>query len=201
VKVIATAVIALAALSACGNSPPPTQEIQFGPLTFDVTADWQRKDTSKPGWASSMFTPSDNSRFESVTVIRSHRSDSKNTSLEQLLVTAQRSLRDVKLGNLRPVKTASGLVGGCGGFFNPCPGPGDDWDWDHGCGSKHDPHHPCNRAPLNCTDCLNDCEGADSVNTTVCDPFDTGCVPRTNTHAGEAYLDCIDTCIGSQICR
>lgn len=103
--------LVVALLASCGDSPPPTQEVTFGPLTFNVTADWQRKDSSKPGWASSMFAPSDNSRFESVTVIRSRRSDSKNMTLEQLLVTAQRGLRDVKISNVRPVKTHNGLVG------------------------------------------------------------------------------------------
>ncbi len=98
-------------VAACSESPPPTQEVTLGPLTFSVTADWQRKDTSKPGWASSMFTPSDNSRFESVTVVRSRRSDSKNMTLEQLLTSAQRGLRDVKISGLRAVKTASGLKG------------------------------------------------------------------------------------------
>lgn len=105
------ALIAIALAASCGDSAPPTQDVTFGPLNFEITADWQRKDTSKPGWASSMFTPSDNSRFESVTVIRSRRSDSKNTSLDQLLVSAQRSLRDVKISNVRPVKTTNGLKG------------------------------------------------------------------------------------------
>lgn len=105
------AIIVATVLSACGDTPPPTQEVQFGPLTFEVTADWVRKDTSKPGWASSMFTPSDNGRFESLTVLRSRRSDSKNSTLQQLLVSAQRSLRDVKVTNLRTVRTAKGLLG------------------------------------------------------------------------------------------
>lgn len=107
----ALVLVALALGSACSDSPSPIQAVAFGPLTFNVTADWQRKDTSNPGWASSMFTPSDNNRFESVTVIRSRRSDSKNSTLEQLLVSAQRGLHHVKISSVRSVRTANGLSG------------------------------------------------------------------------------------------
>jgi len=104
-------VMAFALVISCGDPSSPARDVTLGPLTFSIAPDWDRKDTTRTDWTSSMFTPSDNRRYESLTIIRSRRRDSKNMTLEQLLASAQRGLRDVKITNLRTVRTASGLTG------------------------------------------------------------------------------------------
>ena len=113
------ALVACAMLgAACGGSllaGPDTEEATLGALTFDVPAGWRRTDAIGPGTATAVWTPEANARKESVTVIRSERElrdvRTHGTTIEQLLVSAQRGLRDARPSRVTGVTTAHGLAG------------------------------------------------------------------------------------------
>lgn len=110
---IATLIVLLAACNE--DSGPPSQLVELGKLTFEVPLDWKRTDGIRPGTLTAAWTPPKNDRQESVTVVRTHRSGPPSgnaaASTQQLLVSAQRSLRDAKIASLSPVTTMRGLSG------------------------------------------------------------------------------------------
>ena len=104
--------IALVAVAACNNGES-RQHIQLAHLGFDVPGDWHSNETNQEGLVTSVWTPDDNSRKESVTVIRSERSSEVAkaglATLESLLASAQTP--GAKASPATEVRTPQGLSG------------------------------------------------------------------------------------------
>ena len=74
-----------------------------------------RSDWHQRGMSTSQWVPGDNERKESLTIIRSERSPAmakaENSTLVQVLATAQRSLTDVRASIVTLIETSKGLHG------------------------------------------------------------------------------------------
>lgn len=106
--------IALVALAACGRGSS-RQRVDFAHLTFEVPSDWSHHDASLRGVKSSVWTPQDNARKESLMVIRSElapmTAHADLSVLTQLVEGAQAALVDAHVSQPVTVKTQSGLTG------------------------------------------------------------------------------------------
>lgn len=110
------ALLGLLIVTGCsGSSGPESQVAQLGRVSFEIPEPWRRSDTSRLGSMTSVWTPPSNSRKESVSVIRSERSQASRASslpqIEQQLVSAQQSLRGGRISTVTPVTTEQGLRG------------------------------------------------------------------------------------------
>lgn len=109
------AMVALLALatSACGGSSGNTAEV--GSVAFEIPGDWNPTDTHGRGTDTAVFDPANNTRKESITVIRSELGPiaTKYTPalLAQLLAGAQTSLGQVKTSPIARISTPGGLDG------------------------------------------------------------------------------------------
>jgi hypothetical protein len=105
----------VAALAACGTPATTSQPAQLGAIGFDVPVGWHRTDTVRPGMVVAVWTPDDNERKETVTVIRTELSPvvagGGHGRLVQLLEQAQTSLPEATRSEVRPISTGRGLVG------------------------------------------------------------------------------------------
>lgn len=106
-------VLALA-LAACGRRSS-RQEVSFAHLTFELPDGWSHHDASQRGVSTEIWTPSDNGRKESLTVIRSElaplSAHADPSALGQLLESAQAELQDARVSQPTVFKTASGMTG------------------------------------------------------------------------------------------
>jgi hypothetical protein len=107
--------LAVLAVSACSDDAVATQTVQLAQLSFDVPADWERHDANRRAVEISEWTPDDNPRKESITVIRSQTSPAVAKAgvpaLTPLLADAQKSLASVHASRVSSVTTARGLTG------------------------------------------------------------------------------------------
>lgn len=103
--------VALAAAGCSGNEPAH-QHATLGTLGYDMPDGWHRADQ---GARTSVWTPADNNRKESVTVIRAEldREIARRGpgAFAELLVAAQGSLPGAHVGAPEPLITKTGLRG------------------------------------------------------------------------------------------
>jgi hypothetical protein len=106
--------VLLAAVASCSGGSS-NQHIAFAHLSFEVPHDWANQDSKWHGLATSVWTPSENERKESVTVMRSERARAValagSQMLEGLVANAQRALPDARVSAVVPVSTRGGLSG------------------------------------------------------------------------------------------
>ena len=106
------ALLGLIIVTGCSDSSGSESQVaQLGPVSFEIPEPWRRSDTSRPGSMTSVWTPPSNARKESVSVIRSERSQASLRQIEQQLVGAQQSLRGGRISTVTPVTTEQGLRG------------------------------------------------------------------------------------------
>lgn len=103
------------AVSACGDESITTQSAKLGRISFEIPAEWDRHDANRRSVEISEWTPDENSRKESITVIRSQTSPAVAKAgvpaLMPLLAEAQKSLSNVRASRASQVTTARGLIG------------------------------------------------------------------------------------------
>jgi hypothetical protein len=108
------ALAALSALAACSGTST-RQSVKFSRLSFEMPEDWSHKDTLLRGSATSVWTPDDNVRKESVTVIRTifapAVAQAGSPALDSILANAESSLPGAKAMPVAPFLTRSGLPG------------------------------------------------------------------------------------------
>jgi len=97
------------------NKAPDTQPARLGDLTYEIPAGWRHFDTMTPRSASSEWTPAQNSRRESVDVIRTELSPrlarAGRAAIEDVLLSAQRGLHNAKVSRISGLTSPYGLVG------------------------------------------------------------------------------------------
>jgi hypothetical protein len=107
--------VALVAASACGNDSLATQNVHIGSLSFDVPSEWERHDANRRAVEISEWTPEENARKESLTVIRSQTSPAVAKAgapaLTPLLEEAQKSLANVHASRVTQLMTPRGIAG------------------------------------------------------------------------------------------
>ena len=86
-------IVALVMATSCSTGGTSRQHVQVAHLGFDVPGDWSSAETKERGLVTSVWTPDENLRKESVTVARSERSatvaNAGSQVVEQLLASAQ----------------------------------------------------------------------------------------------------------------
>lgn len=115
-KHLALFLLCLASCDGSDSSSIETQDVNLGPIAFEVPAEWQRTNTERSGALSAVWTPAAvNKRKESITVIRSPMRRSREQlvkgDLEKLLAGAQGSLSGAKVSKVTPISTRRGLSG------------------------------------------------------------------------------------------
>jgi hypothetical protein len=105
--------MALLAASACSTDAVATQRAQLASLSFDVPADWERHDANRRSVEISEWSPDENPRKESITVIRSQTSPAVAkagvSAWEPLLAASQKSLTNVRASRVTRLTTARGI--------------------------------------------------------------------------------------------
>lgn len=103
----------LMGLAACGSSA--NQRVSFAHLSFEVPSGWEHHDTSRRGVATTVWTPDDNDRKESITIIRTDEvpvvAQAGEAILGQYLENAQAGFQDARVSEVRTVHTKLGLSG------------------------------------------------------------------------------------------
>jgi hypothetical protein len=101
-------------LSACGGGPT-REHVTFARLGFDVPSDWTSHDSIRRGTSTEMWTPNENDRKESITLIRSELAaavaQAGSPTLDTLVAEATRGLPGARAGTVVPLVTKSGLQG------------------------------------------------------------------------------------------
>ena len=123
-------ILVAALVASCNTSNADTEQATLGPLAFEVPAQWTRTNYEPSGARSAMWTPvpDENTRKESVTVIRSvaHVDHDQLTGdgLASLLAGAQGTLRGARVSKVRPLRTRRGYTGASIDVsFQPGEGP------------------------------------------------------------------------------
>jgi hypothetical protein len=103
----------IAGLAACSGSSG--QKVSFAHLVFEVPTGWDHKDTSRRDVATTVWTPDDNDRKESITVIRTDEvpvvANAGEATLRQYLANAQAGLPGARVTPVKAVHTKLGLSG------------------------------------------------------------------------------------------
>ncbi|MBL0220086.1 MAG: hypothetical protein IPQ07_40240 [Myxococcales bacterium] len=104
------------ALGGCGASTATTiasEPARLGNVGFEVPAGWQRADYQQPGERIAIWTPADNARKESITVIESRAVGARldDARLKKLLSGAQQALHGARTSQVSAVATEVGLAG------------------------------------------------------------------------------------------
>jgi hypothetical protein len=106
--------ITLATLVACSGTTS-RQHASFAKLSFDMPEDWASRDSIRRGTATSVWTPADNDRHESITLIRSQLANvvaqAGSPTLEGLVASADGGLPGATPARVVPLFTTSGLAG------------------------------------------------------------------------------------------
>ena len=104
--------LALLALAACQGSERAHQHAKLGTVGYDVPEGWVKDDR---GARTTVWTPTDNDRKESITVTRADLEPALAkvgpAALAPLLLNAQGSLVGAQVSTPEPVTTALGLHG------------------------------------------------------------------------------------------
>ena len=98
----------------CATSEPIASRTEhLGSLVFDVPADWARADYGNYGMQTSVWTPLQNERKESISVLRVERAAQKvkGAALEQLVEAAQGVLHDAHVVKTERFTTDRGVSG------------------------------------------------------------------------------------------
>lgn len=107
-------ITAIALVAGCSSSPA-TQAARLDKVAFDVPVEWKRTDTTVEKLRAVVWTPETNARKESVTVIRTERTDpsrfDERTSLRRLLVSAHAGTGTLRASPVTDVVTEQGLTG------------------------------------------------------------------------------------------
>lgn len=110
----ASNLIAFAALIAC-SSTSSRQHASFAKLSFDMPEDWAPRESTRRGTATSVWTPADNDRHESLTVIRSQLASvvaqAGSPTLDNLVASVDGGLPGATVARAVPLFTTSGLAG------------------------------------------------------------------------------------------
>lgn len=105
-------IAALACFAGCQGDAPERQHATLGSVGYDIPVDWSRADR---GPRMSIWTPGENSRKESVTVIRADLdpalAKAGPSAIEPLLIKAQGTLPRAHVSTPEPITTAHGLQG------------------------------------------------------------------------------------------
>ncbi len=106
----------LLGLGSCGGDTSTTiasEPARLGGLGFDVPAGWQRADYQQPNERIAIWTPGDNARKESITVIESRAVGARvdEPRLKKLLSGAQQALHAARTSEVAAVATELGLSG------------------------------------------------------------------------------------------
>ena len=106
--------LVLLAFTACSR-PPGQQQIDFAHLSFELPGEWSHHEASRRGVSSTICTPHDNSRKESLAVIRSElaqlTANAGPATLSRLLESAQAALPGARVSQVTPIRTRTGLSG------------------------------------------------------------------------------------------
>ena len=104
--------LVLALAAGCGGG---ADRAELASLSFEAPRAWQRTDTHGNGSVTAVFTPGDNARKETVTIIRTElgpiAKHYSTATLTQLLAGTQTGLRDARASAITRVSTESGLQG------------------------------------------------------------------------------------------
>lgn len=91
--------LVMSLLAACSSDGTEVERAKLGTISFNVPAGWHRVDGDRPGVVSAEWRPVDNTRKESILVIRSKAfavaATSTREDLEQLLVKSHATARNV----------------------------------------------------------------------------------------------------------
>jgi hypothetical protein len=89
--------------------------VHIGSLSFDVPAEWVRHDANRHAVEISDWTPEENPRKESITVIRTQSSPAVAkagvVALTPLLADSQKSLGNVSASRVSQISTTRGISG------------------------------------------------------------------------------------------
>ena len=95
--------------------PPDSQAVKQGEFAYRVPEGWLRHDQTTRTSSTAEWTPEDNPRKEALTVIRTgldpRRPRMGLSTIQQLVVDAQRGLPAVHVGDVSHFTTRSGLDG------------------------------------------------------------------------------------------
>jgi hypothetical protein len=98
----------------CSTNAPSGDRVTLDSLRFEVPTQWQRHDTHLSGVTTSVFTPPENTRRESLTVIRTHGAlgvaRGSEADLVRLLATAE-SFAGAPSGPVSAISTGQGMRG------------------------------------------------------------------------------------------
>lgn len=108
--------LALLLASCLSGAERPTQLAHTGATAFEVPAEWQHTQQSRPGvWTSTWVPEGPNPGKETLVIVRneqvSARIGERFDDLEQLLARAQGALRKGKASPALQVKTDQGMIG------------------------------------------------------------------------------------------
>jgi hypothetical protein len=107
--------IALAACLIACNGSSERQDVAFAHLRFEVPGGWNHADTSRRNVATTVWTPEENGRKESITVIRTEEvpamAHAGEATVGQYLANAVAGLPDARVVQPRMVHTKLGLSG------------------------------------------------------------------------------------------
>jgi hypothetical protein len=103
-----------ATIAACGRGSS-RQQIDFAHLTFEVPSGWTHHEMKLRGMQTEVWTPADNARKESITILRTERAPiaahADPSALSQLVESAQAGFTQAHVSPPISVKTAHGLSG------------------------------------------------------------------------------------------
>lgn len=110
--VLTTLVVAASGCSS-DSDEIATQNVKLASLSFDVPAEWDRHDANRRAGEISEWSPDDNVRKESITVIRTQTSPAVAkagvSALTPLLAASQKSLTNVRASRVTELTTARGV--------------------------------------------------------------------------------------------
>jgi hypothetical protein len=114
VKARAIQLLGLATILSCSGTPS-RHHVSFAHLGFEMPHDWERRESARRGIYAAIWTPEDNDRKESVTIIRTElakaTASAGSPTVDNVLATAVNGLPSAKTSIVVPILTRSGLHG------------------------------------------------------------------------------------------
>jgi len=107
-------VVALSLSSGCASSSPSLEKASIGNLSFGTPSGWTSRDVSNPQRKMFEWSPADNERKESLTVIRSDRpamAKASQAQLQHLMRDAQRAMPEATFSAPLSFTTRHGFQG------------------------------------------------------------------------------------------
>src|SRR5258708_4002091 len=97
--------------ASCSGHMPGVKHVHVAELGYDMRDDWQKDITTQRGVVTAVWTPEDNDRKESVTVIRTDRSPAVAGRAGETLANLLARAAHVDASLVTPVFTPFGLAG------------------------------------------------------------------------------------------